>query len=366
MPMQGQICKCGVRRKGRRLKSHPARLESQRSRTRSRLSRVLYIHVGPPKTGTTAVQDVLRVHDNTVVIYPQAGRWADGSHHNLVFNFFRDYARAATVQEEIDTLFGRIATEAERSDSNVLISSEVLFGRKRAPDFVRELLARLGPDFRAEILFVVRNHFERAASVYNQRVKDAVFCERREPDEFLVQHASALCYEQTLRRFRKTQLDLSVLNYHPAHDFVARFLTHVGFAEEQIPPPVMRNVSLSTKSLVATLAANRIAASAEARDRIVGALRTMPGSYAPSQFIFGADAVSLAEMEFAPDRAFLRQEFGIEFPADNAAHRTGAFRIGEEEFANIAEALSGLGTEGAEALQAIRAYQRPAGIRAKG
>lgn len=327
------------------------------------MDRILYIHVGPPKTGTTAVQDVLRVHDNAVVIYPQAGRWADGSHHNLVFNFFRDYGRSATVQEEIEALFGHIVAEAGQSDRNVLISSEVLFGRKRAADFIQALLARLGPDFRAEILFVARDHFERAASVYNQRVKDAVFRERRDPDEFLTQQAGALCYENTLRRLKATQLGLSVLNYHPAHDFVARFLMHVGFSENQIATPPMRNISLSPKSLLATLAANRIAANAEARDRIVGALRNMPGGYAPSQFVFGADAVLAAEKEFAPDRAFLREEFGIEFPANRAAHGTGILRISEEESADISVALSGLGAEGAEILEAMRAYLRPTEVR---
>jgi len=324
------------------------------------LGRILYIHVGPPKTGTTAVQDVLRVHDNSVVIYPQAGRWAGISHHNLVFNFFRDFTRVQTVPEDIDTLFSRIAAEANGSEGNILISSEVLFGRKKAANFILALQSRLGHEFSAEILFVARDHFERAASVYNQRVKDAVFRETRDPDEFLTQQASELGYGPTLRRLQKTGLGLSVLNYHPAHDFVTRFLMHVGFAEGQIAPPRKRNVSLSTKALIATLAANRAAASPEARDRIVAALRKMRGSYAPSQFIFGAESVAAAEAEFAPDRAFLRDGFGIEFPTRSASCGDGAFCIGEEEYADIAAALSDLGAEGDKVRDCARAYVRPA------
>ena len=323
------------------------------------MGRVLYIHVGPPKTGTSAVQDVLRSQDNTVLVYPKCGQWGDGSHHNLVFNFFGDYARAETVREDIDALFGRVAAEAGQSNGNVLISSEVLFGRKRAPDFVQALLSRLGPDFRAEVLFVARDHFERAASVYNQRVKDWVFRERRDPDEFLTQQASGLGYEQTLRRLTESQLDVRVLNYHPAHDFVVRFLTHVGFMEEQIAAPRMRNVSLSTKALLATLVANRVAANADARTRIVSALRKMPGGYAPSQFIFRPDAVAAAETVFAPDRVFLRREFGIEFPSNNAAHRSCAFQISAEEFADVGTSLSALGDEGTELHEAMRAYLCP-------
>lgn len=52
--------------------------------------RRLLIHVGPPKTGTSAVQHYLRSEATPGLIYPEAGRWADGAHHNLVFNFFED------------------------------------------------------------------------------------------------------------------------------------------------------------------------------------------------------------------------------------------------------------------------------------
>ena len=52
-------------------------------------------------------------------------------------------------------------------------------------------------------------HFERAASLYNQRVKDAVTGEKRDPDEFLAAHAPGMCYANFLKRFRKTRFDLS-------------------------------------------------------------------------------------------------------------------------------------------------------------
>lgn len=48
--------------------------------------RTLYLHCGPPKTGTSAIQAHLR--DNAChpdLLYPQAGQWGDGVHHCLTF-----------------------------------------------------------------------------------------------------------------------------------------------------------------------------------------------------------------------------------------------------------------------------------------
>ncbi len=324
------------------------------------MSRTLFLHVGPPKTGTTAVQDVLRAHDNSVLIYPKVGLWPDGSHHNLVFNFFHDYSRAETIREDIDALFGRIAAEAGRSQGNVLISSEILSGRERVPDFVRALLSRLGPEFHAVVLFVVRDHFERAASVYNQRVKDAVTGEKRGPDSFLVRQARQLCYAQSLHKFQRPDFELKVINYHPAHDFVSRFLKCVGFVEKQIPEIPKRNVSLSTKALISVLAANRIAASVDERNRYFAALRTMPGCFAPSQFIFSSHACAEAEREFSADREFLLDAFGIDLSAAFARGRTEVFHVSELEYGEVATATSDLGAEGAEIRNRVREYLRPA------
>ena len=52
------------------------------------MPRTLYLHVGPRKTGTSALQHILRNHDNSIVVYPKVGLWGDGSHHGLVFRFF--------------------------------------------------------------------------------------------------------------------------------------------------------------------------------------------------------------------------------------------------------------------------------------
>jgi hypothetical protein len=322
------------------------------------LKRKLYIHVGPAKTGTSAVQAALRDHDNSVVVYPKVGLWPDGSHHNLVLNYFRDYARAEAVPDDIETLFDRIADEAGRSDRDVLVSSESLGGAGRSLAFIEALLTRVGPAFDAEILFVVRDHFARAASVYNQRVKDAATRECRDPDQFLLDQARQLRYAPAIKRFRKAGFRVSALNYHPAEDFGRRFLGHVGFAEGGMPAVPARNVSLSTKALITLLAANRAAGTHEAREMLFAALRRMPGCFAPSRAIFGREAVMAAEKEFASDREFLRARFAIELPAPQAEHDCD-FRIEETEFDELASAMSELGAFGSQVREHMKAYLRP-------
>jgi hypothetical protein len=47
------------------------------------LERKLFIHVGPMKTGTTALQTFLRDHDGSLVLYPKkTGQYDPGAHHN--------------------------------------------------------------------------------------------------------------------------------------------------------------------------------------------------------------------------------------------------------------------------------------------
>ncbi|HTW31951.1 MAG TPA: hypothetical protein VMD76_09745 [Candidatus Sulfotelmatobacter sp.] len=51
------------------------------------MARKLFVHVGPRKTATSAIQDCLRRHDNSIVIYPKVGLEGPGCHHGLVYAF---------------------------------------------------------------------------------------------------------------------------------------------------------------------------------------------------------------------------------------------------------------------------------------
>lgn len=179
------------------------------------MARALFLHLGPAKTGTSAIQHILSHHDGSVVLYPHVGLWGDGSHHNLVLNFYGEYQRPEMERENVGCLFARLADEAPASDRDLVISSEMLAGRKKIRDFANAIQTAAGCELRIVCVVVVREHRERAASLYNQRVKDAVFLEQRSPDEFLIEHPERICYAALLRRLRTAGIEVIVVNHHP-------------------------------------------------------------------------------------------------------------------------------------------------------
>jgi hypothetical protein len=303
------------------------------------LSRTLYIHVGPSKTGTSALQAVLQAHDNSVVIYPKAGQWKGGAHHNLVYNYVGQLEHAQATHEDIDGLFASIAAEARGSQLPVLISSELLSGQRNSVEFIEMLKSRLDGDFEVEILFTVREHFDRAASDYNQRVKAKGLVEG--PDKFLAGHTPGLCYEPMLRRVIHPDFRITLIPYHPAPGFVGRFLRHVGFPQDKIPEVPFLNQSIDVSALIATLAMNRVAPKDRARTKIVKALRELRKVRSERRAIFGWKTMLRAEERIRVDRDFLRSEFGFELPSPDLTGAKSAFWITEEERAAIAGSVSG-------------------------
>jgi hypothetical protein len=148
---------------------------------------------------------------------------------------------------------------------------------------------------------------------------------------------------------------VTALNYHPTENFVERFLRHVGFAGSEPILNEQRNVSLSTKGLIASLAANKVAGAIPDRDRYFAALRgRIRPFFAPSRFIFGRAAAEAADLSFRDDRQFLFEEFGIRLPATDLAAQQDMFFIDERELDEIAAAVADLGPEG----EAIVAFAR--------
>ncbi len=321
------------------------------------MSRTLYVHVGPPKTGTSAIQYVLQNHDNSVIIYPKVGLWAGGSHHNLVFNFYGDAPKVHhQAKEDISLLFEQIGREARKSPLSVLISSEWLARRKDVGLFVRNLMPYLeSTPLEVEILFMCREHFERAASLYSHGLKG---WEKRDPDEFLQEETTRFCYAPMARELLNTGFKVTPLNYHPSDDCVARFLKYVGFSANQIFPAQNRNVAFNTKGLVATLAANRVVQSKQAKRMVRLGLTRMPEAFAPSRFVFGRTAAKVAERVFSADRIFLEDEFGIELPARNLDLEQNNFLIDRDELGEIAIAVRDTGPDADAIVKIASRYLR--------
>ena len=322
------------------------------------MTRTLFLHVGPAKTGTSAVQHILQRHDNSIVVYPKVGLWADGSHHNLILNYFGEYTRPEVVREDPASLLARIGEEARRSNRDIVISSETLAGRKDIVGFSAALEREVGEPLRVELVVVAREHFERAASLYNQRVKDAVTGETRDPDEFLAAHARSLCYANLLKRLGQTGFALSVLNYHPAEDCVQRVLEQFGFPQQPGSYYPIRNVSLNRPALVASLAANRVAGSPDERNTFTATVRRLPGFDAAAESIFGSEAVLAADRPFRKDRNFLLRHFEIEFHLPDFPGDRVPFGVNEAEFESIREVAAKFCSFGEQIIEAVGPYVR--------
>ncbi len=318
------------------------------------MSRTLYVHVGPMKTGTSAIQHALRQHDNSVIIYPKVGLWEDGSHHGLVFKFF-DEPRGTRVAGDIEGLFAEIEKEAKDAERNVLISSETLADRD-CERFIRALLPHVtSTRIEVKILVACREHFSRASSLFNHKLRGA---NPPDPDQFLTKHAAKLCYAPLIKKLQETPFQVVLLNYHPSETWVMRFLTHLGFPQEQIPEGEIKRLALSPKGIVAKLAINRLRESKEAKDQYFSRFKKMPESRAGSKFIFGPDAAAAAEHHFSADREFLSRDCGIQLVAPQLGTQESMLFINADEFSDIILVAKELGPQGRKIIRFARQYLR--------
>jgi hypothetical protein len=328
------------------------------------MPRILYIHVGPRKTATSTLQAFLRDRSRPRVIYPKVGLYGDGSHHRLVYRFFGNDQAAGRKVADIDSLLEKLAVETRRSENDIIISSEVLSDETRdAGAFIRSLMDCTGvPAENVRILFACREHFERAASWYNMRVRAPKHINREQklsPDEFLDAHGPELCYAALARRMKKTGLRVTALNYHPSESWVPRFLGHIGFREDEIPESLEKQrTGLSAKALIATIATNKVSDSVDERRGFLEAFSAMPGSRGAAGFIFGSEAADRAELIFGPDRNYLREEFGIELGPPDRQSTDTPLSLSRTELDDIIRIAQGLGPKGIQIIELATPYLR--------
>lgn len=322
--------------------------------------RTLYVHVGPMKTGTTAVQTILRENAASPLIYPKKFLSA-GAHHPLVFSFFGDRRPQRPGATDVREQFEEIRSLAQDNDRDMLISSEALvpMGWQPRRVDVGELIRAILPCFggyvpNVEILVACREHFSWAASTYNQRLKAN---ERRDPDAFLRAYCDTLCFAPIIRNLEKTGFRVTAINYHPSQSWVERFLTHVGFPAQMLPRANSNNVSLNPAGLIMKLAVNRAFGGEEISRKVRRELRNRPEFAAPSQFIFGKGAARRAERAFSEDRRILAGTFAIELPLPDL-NSPNMFFVDARDLAMIESLARKLGLDdeavGREARQFLR------------
>lgn len=217
--------------------------------------RRLILHVGPPKTGTSAVQWALCHLENGTLLYPRSGRWADGAHHHLALAAAGFTHRGSVAIEPLDRLAAALKAEVEADGRSVLISTEALSAATLEP-FLAAYRDALG-DLPVEILCTLRNPVDWASSAYNQSVKDTTIREARHPDAYLAAlHDASILH--IVRSFRALNRPVGVVAYEPAGSFVTRFLAACG--EGSAPPQIpVRNRSMTAIATLAILVANRLA-----------------------------------------------------------------------------------------------------------
>lgn len=137
----------------------------------------LYIHIGAPKTGTTAIQHHLLTNRDVLaqkygVLYPRGGLLGAG-HHIIGAAVFpeRSYRLQGVPREEaLRRSIDDIQTEIEEKEPNtVILSTEYLWGELSSSD----ILKLLNPfrNFRIRIVAYLRRQDLLAQSLYVQAVK---------------------------------------------------------------------------------------------------------------------------------------------------------------------------------------------------
>ncbi|NCC94764.1 MAG: hypothetical protein EOM10_16105, partial [Opitutae bacterium] len=136
----------------------------------------LYLHIGAPKTGSTALQRGLADSRESLlesgILYPEAASRA-GGHHDLAFLLHGRYPEWAIPQDApLETLWAELEAEVGAHSGDVILSSENFY-LYPAPEALARLMEASEPfrRFRVRVVVYVRPQEAAVESWYNQAVK---------------------------------------------------------------------------------------------------------------------------------------------------------------------------------------------------
>lgn len=145
----------------------------------------VYIHIGPPKTGSTTIQKALAEQsecDSPLFYYPKAGRLNDGKptqrsnkgkiyteSYHVINHTNVYYALMGTmIEPPSDAILDMLAEEVtECEQEQIVISSEGFFG---LDEQIAEFLSRL-ENCDIKVLLYIRNPTSRTISSYREKVR---------------------------------------------------------------------------------------------------------------------------------------------------------------------------------------------------
>ena len=300
-----------------------------------------YLHVGTHKTGTTAIQGLLRdlapdlaAHG---LLYPRSGIFIAG-HHNLVFELMGD--------ERFDPGAGtwsELCHEIERSSKQRICLSSEAFGylneQQRELERIRDTLRDLG--YRSVVVLYVRSQVEYAESLFAELTKHRnagtfqefldVVCTtgsfRHRP--YGCEEIYTFAYDRLAANFARVfgEDRLIVRPYSPNPGIVCADILRLiapSFAADRIPRNQLQQVINQRETLPAVI--RRLFQNTDERSGLSEIARTMLDQL-PSHDAALGDApfepmtpgqVAEVERVFATGNAALREKWGVAPPSDSA------------------------------------------------
>ncbi|MCA0869368.1 hypothetical protein LCL97_00895 [Seohaeicola saemankumensis] len=282
------------------------------------------------------------------LVYPATGQWPDGAHHKLSFALQGRTSYGTIDIPDWDALLPALIDELDHAiaqTKDVVISSELL-----TPELAQTFLARVLPALatpfdKVTVIVVLRHPLERAASSYNQQIKDQQTDEARMPNVYLKEAGEQLCLMPLITAWQRMDLPVIFLNYHPSRDLVQRFLDLIGFGHAAPPQQTQRrNASMNGFGLTAMLCARRLGLDIDQRNALFDTLRANKSLniWNGPSFPFAEGPVrQFLNTKVAADLQQVKQETGLDVPRITAEDKP-RFRLGPEQVDAIRDLFSTL------------------------
>lgn len=275
------------------------------------MERTLYLHVGPAKTGTSAIQAFLKASTFDSILYPKCGQWPDGAHHKLVFAARGVESYGVINIPDWNELKDQLRSEIVTTNKDVLISSEMC-----QPDFIsaiQDIVSELRLNLK--LIMVYRDALGRASSIYNQDVKDPVIGMSLDPDEFLKQKCDQLRIRPLYENWQNTVDDITVIPYSAETPLITRFCHHIGITVNLEQAHKIFNRSMGGHALITMLIANKILCTEEKRRSFFEAMRLYSDFriWSGESYPFSLAVTSELMTYLNDDRRWIQQELGADF-----------------------------------------------------